>query len=351
VPCEEIDGPGRRSGEETQKRDRGGYRNNAASAREQTPLQKDGSEHRHAIKDGDVFDGRHAAARACTAAGGVAQAEQGERNAGFRARTRVQGLGMRIDEAGRGPLAGPVVAAAVVLDSRRFPKTLRDGLDDSKVLSIEQRETCYRALRSCADRGAARIGIGAASAHEIDRVNILRASLLAMARAVDVLGIRPRCGARRRQASPRPSPPQCRPSSKAIRLSFSNRCRFRHRQGNPRPHHARLGAALPGYGWETNVGYATREHGEAIRRLGITRHHRLSVCTGPTSRRRGAAASRSTRSGATIATSGKPRDRVPRNLLHQCRQRVITEPFDRAPESFGGADTRHDRELELKMGV
>ena len=96
-----------------------------------------------------------------------------------------------IDEAGRGPLAGPVVAAAVILDPRRFPKLLRDELDDSKVLTREQREACHGTLRQCVDRGAARIGVGAASVHEIDRVNILRASLLAMARAVAVLGIRP----------------------------------------------------------------------------------------------------------------------------------------------------------------
>jgi len=96
-----------------------------------------------------------------------------------------------IDEAGRGPLAGPVVAAAVILDSRRFPKMLRDELDDSKMLTREQREACHSALRQCVDRGAARIGVGAASVHEIDRINILRAALLAMARAVDVLGIRP----------------------------------------------------------------------------------------------------------------------------------------------------------------
>ncbi len=101
------------------------------------------------------------------------------------------GLVCGIDEAGRGPLAGPVVAAAVVLDPRRFPKTLRDTLDDSKALTIEERETCYRALRRCVDRGVARVGVGAASVPEIDRINILRAALLAMARAVAVLGVRP----------------------------------------------------------------------------------------------------------------------------------------------------------------
>jgi ribonuclease HII len=64
----------------------------------------------------------------------------------FAIERRCTGLVCGIDEAGRGPLAGPVVAAAVILDPRRFPKSLREGLDDSKVLTIEQREVCYRAL-------------------------------------------------------------------------------------------------------------------------------------------------------------------------------------------------------------
>src|ERR1700756_3635595 len=104
---------------------------------------------------------------------------------------RCTGLVCGVDEAGRGPLAGPVVAAAVILDPRRFPKMLRAELDDSKMLTREQREACHSALRQCVDGGAARIGVGAASAHEIDRINILRAALLAMARAVAVLGILP----------------------------------------------------------------------------------------------------------------------------------------------------------------
>src|SRR5215469_17476755 len=91
----------------------------------------------------------------------------------FKIERQCQGLVCGIDEAGRGPLAGPVVAAAVILEPRRFPKMLRDELDDSKVLTREQREACYRALRRCADRGAARIGVGAASTVEIDRLNIL----------------------------------------------------------------------------------------------------------------------------------------------------------------------------------
>jgi ribonuclease HII len=193
----------------------------------------------------------------------------------FKIERQCQGLVCGIDEAGRGPLAGPVVAAAVILDSRRFPKTLRDGLDDSKVLTREQREACYRALRRCAARGAARIGVGAASTLEIDRVNILRAALLAMARAVAVLGVRPDTALVDGSISP--------PLSCAVRtvvrgdgLSFSIAAasvvakvtRDRIMRG--------LAPRYPGYGWETNVGYATQEHGEAIRRLGVTCHHRRS---------------------------------------------------------------------------
>jgi ribonuclease HII len=188
---------------------------------------------------------------------------------------RCKGLVCGVDEAGRGPLAGPVVAAAVVLDLRRFPKALRDGLDDSKMLTIEQREICYRALRRCAVRGAARIGIGAASAREIDRINILRAALLAMARAVAVLEVDPDVALVDGNIAP---PIACAVQTviKGDSLSFSIAAasvvakvtRDRIMRG--------LAPRYPGYGWETNVGYATEAHGRAIRRLGITRHHRLS---------------------------------------------------------------------------
>ena len=193
----------------------------------------------------------------------------------FALERRCKGLVCGIDEAGRGPLAGPVVAAAVILDSRRFPKMLRDELDDSKMLTREQREACHSVLRQCVDRGAARIGVGAASVHEIDRINILRAALLAMARAVDVLGISPDVVLVDGSIAP-PITAVVQTVVKGDSLSFSIAAasviakvtRDRIMRG--------LAPRYPGYGWETNVGYATREHGEAIRRLGITRHHRLS---------------------------------------------------------------------------
>src|SRR5262249_42860477 len=88
-------------------------------------------------------------ARACQGGALMARAGGGEVVPDCAIERRGEGLVCGIDEAGRGPLAGPVVAAAVILDPRRFPKSLREGLDDSKVLTIEQREACYRALSRC----------------------------------------------------------------------------------------------------------------------------------------------------------------------------------------------------------
>ena len=93
----------------------------------------------------------------------------------------------RIDEAGRGPLAGPVVAAAVAIDRRRFRGELRRVLDDSKALPRELCERCFDGLRAGVRAGIVGIGIGAASVAEIDRINILRANLLAMSRAAMAL--------------------------------------------------------------------------------------------------------------------------------------------------------------------
>src|SRR5690242_3637912 len=109
----------------------------------------------------------------------------------FAIERRCEGVVCGVDEAGRGPLAGPVVAAAVVIDRQRLRGELRRGLDDSKALSRAARESCYDALYAAAASGRVRIGVGAASTGEIDTINILRASLLAMARAVARLGVAP----------------------------------------------------------------------------------------------------------------------------------------------------------------
>jgi ribonuclease HII len=170
------------------------------------------------------------------------------------------------DEAGRGPLAGPVVAAAVILDPKRVPR----GLDDSKKLDPRMRERLYEKI--CA---SAEVAIAVAPPSRIDRDNILRASLWALARAVEALPVRPvlvfvdgplridiRC--------------DCEPvvSGDAIVASIAaasivakvTRDRLM----------TRLALAHPGYGFERHKGYSVPEHYAALARLGPTIHHRRS---------------------------------------------------------------------------
>ena len=182
---------------------------------------------------------------------------------------RCTGLVCGIDEAGRGPLAGPVVAAAVILDRRRLPRALRDGLDDSKKLSPQAREEMAALLR-CAP---ARIGIGAASVAEIDRHNILRATLIAMCRAVTALRIVPAVALVDGNVPP--------PLSCAIEtvvggdgLSLSIAAASIVAKVTRDRLMRQLALRYRGYGWETNVGYATEEHRAALMELGPTPHHR-----------------------------------------------------------------------------
>jgi ribonuclease HII len=174
-----------------------------------------------------------------------------------------------VDEVGRGPLAGPVVAAAVVFPTG-VPRGLARLLDDSKKLSAEQRLEAFIALRSC---GRAEIGVGAASVGEILRLNILHAALLAMCRAVARLGVAPDLvlvdGDR---PPPLPHPVRCVVGGDATCLSIAAASIvakvLRDRAM------ARLAQRFPGYGWETNAGYGTEQHRAALQALGATRHHR-----------------------------------------------------------------------------
>jgi len=193
----------------------------------------------------------------------------------FAIERRCAGVVCGIDEAGRGPLAGPVVAGAVVLDPKRFPRSLRERLDDSKVLRLEERQACWKLLSRCAVRGAAHIGIGAASAREIDRINILQAALLAMARAVAALKVAPEIALVDGNTAPRLACP-VQTVVGGDGLSFSIAAASVVAKVTRDRLMRALAKNYPGYGWETNVGYATREHGEAIARLGPTPHHRRS---------------------------------------------------------------------------
>lgn len=178
-----------------------------------------------------------------------------------------------VDEAGRGPLAGPVVAGAALLDGARLPADLVAGLDDSKKLSAPRRETLLALLETC---GAARLAVGVASVEEIDNINILRATHLAMARAVAALGVVPDLALIDGNQAPRDfsCPVQCVVKGDGLSLSIAaasivakvTRDRMM----------VALDAAFPVYGWAHNAGYGTREHRIAIARHGFTEHHRRS---------------------------------------------------------------------------
>ena len=170
------------------------------------------------------------------------------------------------DEAGRGPLAGPVVAAAVILDPNRIPR----GLNDSKKLTAIERERLYERIFASSE-----VGIAFGSTARIERDNIRRASLWALGRAVAALAVRPRLvfvdGIDRIDVGCDCEPVVC---GDALVLSIAAasivakvvRDRLM----------MQIGAAHPGYGFERHMGYAVPQHFRALSALGPTVHHRRS---------------------------------------------------------------------------
>jgi ribonuclease HII len=189
----------------------------------------------------------------------------------FALEQRCTGLVCGIDEAGRGPLAGPVVAAAVILDRERLPKRLVERLDDSKKLSAAAREDYFALLRG----PWSVIGIGAASVAEIERHNILRATLIAMARAVAALRLAPTLALVDGNVPPRlPCAVETVVGGDGRSLSIAAASVI---AKVTRDRLMRLLAERHrGYGWERNAGYGTQEHIAALAALGPTRHHRMS---------------------------------------------------------------------------
>ena len=177
--------------------------------------------------------------------------------------TRVAG----VDEVGRGPLAGPVTAAAVVLDPQNIP----EGLNDSKALSAKKREALYDVIFEAAD-----VSIAHASVAEIDELNILRASHLAMERAVAGLSVVPDHLLIDGNMIPRGLTGSCeavvKGDAKSLSISAASIvakiCRDRIMWD--------LAQQFPGYGWETNAGYPSKKHKDALVELGVTPHHRRS---------------------------------------------------------------------------
>ena len=171
-----------------------------------------------------------------------------------------------LDEAGRGPWAGPVVAAAVILDPERIPS----GIDDSKALDEDDREALYARITA-----TAHVGVGIAERERIDRDNILQASLWAMQQAVAQLRVKPRLALIDGNKAPRlacetrtivKGDAKCLSIAAASIVAKVTRDRLM----------VALAAELPGYGFERHKGYGTPEHKAAIERLGVCSHHRRS---------------------------------------------------------------------------
>ena len=177
------------------------------------------------------------------------------------------GLDCGVDEAGRGPWAGPVVAAAVIL-----PKNfMTDKINDSKKLSKKNRDLLYENITKNAD-----FGLGFATVTEIDKLNILQASLLAMKRAVGNLNKVPVKALIDGNTIPPnlPCVSECivKGDTKVVSIAAASivakvvRDRFM----------TKLAQLHPGYGWERNFGYGVKEHQEALKTLGVTSEHRRS---------------------------------------------------------------------------
>lgn len=180
------------------------------------------------------------------------------------------GIVAGIDEAGRGPWAGPVVAGAVILNPETLPDTLRQGLDDSKKLNPARREELFQVLQDHAD-----FGVGIAEVEEIYDVNILQATLNAMGRALNALEGKPNVALVDGNRPPKlPCQVQCVIKGDGLSLSIAAASivakvtRDRIMSG--------LAEDFPGYAWERNAGYGTKAHQEGLERLGVTQHHRKS---------------------------------------------------------------------------
>lgn len=199
----------------------------------------------------------------------------------FKIENSLNGLTVGIDEVGRGPWAGPVLAAAVLLDSKNITEELLRLIDDSKKLSVEKREVASQKL---IESGSVFFAIGEASVEEIDELNILQATMLAMTRAFDTL------------------------NSKIVSQKFQDHIQHALIDGNRSPkltcqthtiikgdsHSYSIAAAsiiakvtrdqlmatlakeYPYYGWEHNAGYGTKIHQDGLAQYGITPYHRKS---------------------------------------------------------------------------
>lgn len=172
-----------------------------------------------------------------------------------------------VDEVGRGPLAGPVTAAAVILDLDDVPA----GLNDSKKLSAKKRAALSQEIWQKAE-----VAVGEASVEEIDSINILRASHLAMERAVAALDPPPDYLLIDGNLIPKELTLDCEAVVKGDGKSVSIAAASIVAKELRDKCMVDLAQQFPGYGWEKNAGYPSKQHREALVELGVTPHHRRS---------------------------------------------------------------------------
>ncbi|MGB0507288.1 MAG: ribonuclease HII [Pikeienuella sp.] len=172
-----------------------------------------------------------------------------------------------VDEAGRGPWAGPVVAGAAIIDPTRVPA----GLNDSKKLTAARREALFAELLTCAETG-----VGIATVEEIDRLNILNATYLAMRRAVAALPQVPAFALIDGNKIPPELPCPAQAVVKGDGRSLSIAAASIMAKVTRDRIMCDLSVEWPGYGWERNAGYGVKAHAAALLELGVTPHHRRS---------------------------------------------------------------------------
>lgn len=189
----------------------------------------------------------------------------------FKLENEHQGLVCGVDEAGRGPWAGPVTAAAVIFDQSKLSDELAQSLNDSKKLSAKKREALIDQIKA-----ESIWAVGEASVEEIDELNILQATFLAMRRAVAGLSQRPDYALIDGNKMPPELGVSGNPVIKGDGLSCSIAAASIIAKVTRDHQMAELAENYPGYGWEKNAGYGVKLHQEGLKTLGLTPYHRKS---------------------------------------------------------------------------
>ena len=194
----------------------------------------------------------------------------------FSLENECNGLVCGIDEAGRGPWVGNVVAGAVIILDKNLSPELLNNLNDSKKISKTKREKLYDLLRAEEKAGKIRIGIGEATPQEIDNNNILQATFMAMKRATENLQIKPDIALIDGNRIPKnfisPTKAIIKGDSKSYSISAASIIAKVYRDKQMEE----LAKKYPYYGFERNAGYGTKDHIEGIKKYGIIPEHRKS---------------------------------------------------------------------------